>query len=148
MQDRKRRRVSRVKREGTRRTLARRSGTGRPLIALVLLGGGLVTGCSSAAGAGATCGTTHTAADVPVVIKVARGSVDCATAMRVENAYTAKIKDGQVAGNGGGAPVRVSGWTCQGYNTPVVLSTGNASQCRDGSTTILAVLPVPAPTRT
>ena len=109
----------------------------------------LVTGCSSAqpaAGAGATCGSTHTAAGVPVIIKVAKGSVNCATAMHVENEYAAKIKDGQVPGNGGGAPVVVSGWTCQGYTTPEVLSTGNASQCHTGSATILAVLPVPTTT--
>ena len=109
----------------------------------------LVTGCSSApsaAGAGATCGSTHTAAGVPVIIKVAKGSVNCQTAMQVENAYAAKIKDGQMPGNGGGAPVLVSGWTCQGYNTPEVLSTGNASQCHTGGAAILAVLPVSTPT--
>ncbi len=109
----------------------------------------LVTGCSSApatAGAGATCGSTHTAAGVPVIIKVAKGSVNCKTALQVENEYAARIKDGQVRGNGGGAPVMVSGWTCQGYDTPEVLSTGNASQCHTGSATILAVLPVPTPT--
>jgi hypothetical protein len=80
---------------------------------------------------------------VPVVIKVARGSVSCRTAVSVENAYTARVKDGQVRGNGGGAPVTVSGWTCQGYTTPEVLSTGNASRCRNGDTEILAVLDVP-----
>jgi hypothetical protein len=108
-----------------------------------------VTACSSApptAGTGATCGSTQTAAGVPVIIKVAKGSVNCKTAMQVENEYAAKIKAGQVAGNGGGAPVVVSGWTCQGYNTPEVLSTGNASQCHTGSATILAVLPVSTPT--
>jgi hypothetical protein len=105
----------------------------------------VLAGCSSGpAGAGATCGRTHTAAGVPVVIKVARGSVSCRTALGVENAYTARIKDGQVRGNGGGAPVTVSGWTCQGYSTPEVLSTGNASRCRNGGTTILAVLAVPS----
>jgi hypothetical protein len=109
----------------------------------------LVTGCSSApatASAGATCGSTHTAAGVPVIIKVARGPVNCKTALQVENEYAARIKAGQVRGNGGGAPVVVSGWTCQGYDTPEVLSTGNASQCHTGSATILAVLPVPTPT--
>jgi len=85
---------------------------------------------------------------VPVVIKVAKGSVNCQTALRVENEYAAKIRDGQVKGNGGGAPVVVSGWTCQGFATPEVLSTGNASQCRSGGTTILAVLPVPGATGT
>jgi hypothetical protein len=34
----------------------------------------------------------------------------------------------------------------QGYDTPEVLSTGNASQCHTGGTTILAVLPVPTAT--
>jgi hypothetical protein len=108
----------------------------------------VLAGCSAAktaSAAGATCGTTRTAANVPVVIKVAEGTVDCGTAMQVENEYAAKIRNGQVRGNGGGAPVVVSGWTCQGYNTPEVLSTGNASQCRDGSAAILAVLPVPTP---
>ena len=108
---------------------------------------GLLTGCSSAtpgARAGTTCGTTRTAANVPVLIKVAKGTVNCGTAMQVENEYAAKIRNGQVQGNGGGAPVVVSGWTCQGYNTPEVLSTGNASQCHTGTATILAVLPVPA----
>jgi hypothetical protein len=85
---------------------------------------------------------------VPVVIKVAKGSVNCKTAIRVENEYAARIRDGQVPGNGGGAPVMVSGWTCQGYDTPEVLKTGNASQCRSGGNAILAVLAVPDPTKT
>ena len=109
----------------------------------------LVSGCSSApptSGAGTTCGSTLTAAGVPVIIKVAKGSVNCKAAMQVENEYATRIKDGQVRGNGGGAPVAVSGWTCQGYTTPEVLSTGNASQCHTGSATILAVLPVPTRT--
>ena len=72
----------------------------------------------------------------------------CGTALRIEDEYAAKIKSGQVPGNGGGAPVKVSGWTCQGYNTPEVLSTGNASQCHTASAAILAVLAVPAPSGT
>lgn len=127
-----------------RRTLAALCGLG-----LCLLGGYLVTGCSAgSATAGATCGNTHTAAGVPVVIKVAKGSVNCKTAIQVENEYAAKIRDGQVPGNGGGAPVVVSGWTCQGYDTPDVLRTGNASQCHSGGNAILAVLPVPGATQT
>lgn len=113
---------------------------------------GLLAGCSSGSAAGvqvgATCGTTRTAADVPVVIKVTKGTVSCSKAMQVENEYAVKIKSGQVPGNGGGAPVGVSGWTCQGYPTPEVLSTGNASQCHTGSAAIVAVLPVPAPSAT
>jgi hypothetical protein len=111
----------------------------------------LTTGCSSAkatSDAGVTCGTTRTAANVPVIIKIAKGRVNCGTALHVENQYAAKIRDGQVPGNGGGAPVTVSGWTCQGYNTPEVLSTGNASQCHTSGAAILAVLPVPAPQST
>jgi hypothetical protein len=121
--------------------------------AVLLAGGvGLLASCSSSGagavgvvGVGATCGTTRTAADVPVVIKVTKGTVSCGTAMQVENEYAAKIRAGQVRGNGGGAPVAVSGWTCQGYPTTEVLSTGNASQCHTGSAAILAVLPVPTP---
>ncbi|HEX2818892.1 MAG TPA: hypothetical protein VHO07_01810 [Streptosporangiaceae bacterium] len=117
---------------------------------------GLLAGCSSAkatsgpgvAGVGATCGTAFTAVNVPVIIKVAKGTVDCGTALHVEDEYAAKIRNGQVQGNGGGAPVTVNGWTCQGYATPVVLSTGNASQCHTSSATILAVLAVPTPTTT
>jgi len=129
-----------VERDGTRRALA-----GAAVLCGLSACACLVTGCSPApATAGATCGTTRTAAGVPVIIKVARGSVNCKAAMQVENEYAARIRDGQVPGNGGGAPVVVNGWTCQGYNTPVVLKTGNASQCRDDGTAILAVLPVPS----
>ncbi len=116
-------------------------------VALLAAGAGVLAGCSSSApgqGVGATCGTTRTAADVPVIIKVLKGTVDCGMAMRVENAYAAKIRAGQVPGNGGGAPVAVSGWTCQGYPTPEVLRTGTASQCHTASAAIVAVLPVPA----
>jgi hypothetical protein len=118
-------------------------------LALLAGGAGLLAGCAStAAGPGASCGTTHTAANVPVVIKVAKGTVSCGTALQVENEYAAKVRDGQVRGNGGGAPVAVGGWICQGYPTPEVLSTGNASQCHTGSAAIVAVLPVPTPAAT
>jgi hypothetical protein len=100
--------------------------------------------CSSATSTGgatgSTCGTTRTGVNVPVVIKVAKGTVDCATAMHVEQSYAAMIKDNQVRGNGGGAPVTVDGWTCQGYPTPQVLRTGDASMCRSGSAEVVAVL--------
>jgi hypothetical protein len=77
-----------------------------------------------------------------------QGLGELQTAIRVENEYAARIRDGQVRGNGGGAPVVVSGWTCQGYDTPEVLRTGNASQCRSGGNAILAVLAVPDATKT
>lgn len=133
-----------MERDGVRRLLALLCGFG-----VCSLAACLVTGCSSGqATAGATCGSTHTAAGVPVVIKVAKGSVNCTTAIRVEDKYAAMVRDGQVPGNGGGAPVVVSGWTCQGYDTPDVLRTGNASQCHSGGNAILAVLPVPDATQT
>ena len=133
-----------MERDGARRALALPC-----VLAVCLAGACLVTGCSSGqATAGASCGSTHTAVGVPVVIKVAKGSVNCKTAISVENEYAARIRDGQVPGNGGGAPVVVNGWTCQGYDTPVVLKTGNASQCRSGGNAILAVLAVPDPTKT
>jgi hypothetical protein len=118
-------------------------------LALLVTGAGLLAGCGSAtaagAGAGASCGTTRTAANVSVIIKVVKGTVNCGTALRVENEYAAKIRAGQVPGNGGGAPVAVSGWTCQGYPTPEVLSTGDASQCHTSTAAIVAVLTVPTP---
>jgi hypothetical protein len=108
-----------------------------------------VTGCSSSAGTGASgCGTTRTAAGVPVIIKVSKGSVQCSTALTVEDTYAKLVKDGDVKGNGGGAPVSVNGWTCQGYLTPQILATGDASECHSGNTQIVAVLPVSAPTAT
>jgi hypothetical protein len=112
-----------------------------------------VAGCgspatSSAAPAGAAagvtvCGTTRTAANVPVHIQIARGEVSCATALTVEREYAKAILSGDVPGTGGGAPVRVRGWTCQGFATPVVLKTGQASKCVRGGKEILAVLPAP-----
>jgi hypothetical protein len=136
--------------------MEREGAGGAPLVAslapLVLLAGGagLLAGCASAvaagAGPGASCGTTRTAANVPVVIKVTKGTVNCGIALQVEHEYAAKIRDGQVRGNGGGAPVAVSGWTCQGYLTPEVLSTGYTSQCHTGKSAIVAVLPVSTPT--
>jgi hypothetical protein len=105
-----------------------------------------VAGCGSAKGgttAAVTCGTTKTAANVPVHIQVVHGQVSCATALQVERAYAQDIESGQVPGTGGGAPVHVQGWTCQGFTTPVVLRTGDASKCTQGSKEIMAVLPNP-----
>lgn len=117
----------------------------------------LVTGCgshaskpSSAPAAKGTsaaltaCGATKTAANVPVDIQIARGQVSCSTALAIERAYAKAILSGRVPGTGGGAPVHVRGWTCQGFATPVVLKTGQASKCVNGSTEILAILPAPA----
>ena len=90
------------------------------------------------------CGQTKTAANVPVDIQIARGQVSCSTALAIERDYARAILSGKVPGTGGGAPVHVQGWTCQGFATPVVLKTGQASKCVNGSTEILAILPAPA----
>jgi hypothetical protein len=141
-------RVEQVEREGGGRLASVVLGS----LTLLAGGVGLLAGCASApaagAGPGASCGTTHTAANVPVIIKVTKGTVNCGTALRVENEYAAEIRAGQVHGNGGGAPVTVNGWTCQGFPTPEVLSTGDASQCHTGTAAIVAVLPVPTPAAT
>jgi hypothetical protein len=92
----------------------------------------------------ASCGTTKTAANVPVRIHVQRGQANCKMAMRVERDYAAAILAGHAPGNGGGGPVTIDGWTCQGFATPVVLRTGNASKCVKGAAEILAILPAPA----
>ena len=90
------------------------------------------------------CGTTRTAANVPVNIQVKRGQVSCPTALKVERAYAAAILAGQAPGAGGGGPVQVNGWTCEGFTTPVVLQTGQASKCVQDGNEILAILPAPA----
>jgi hypothetical protein len=125
----------------------------RCLVALAAVGASLagVAACSAASAhsaapgsTGTTCGTTRTGANVPVVIKVTKGSVSCASVMRVESGYATVIKDGKLTGNGGGAPVQVSGWTCQGYPTPEVLRTGNASECHTASAEVVAVVELPS----
>jgi hypothetical protein len=99
------------------------------------------TGGSSGAVA---CGTTKTAANVPVQVQVRYGKVSCDAAMAIERDYAKAIKDGSAPGNGGGGPVKIDGWTCQGFATPVVLRTGQASKCVFRGTEILAILPTPA----
>ena len=125
-----------------------RAGRAGVRAAAVTLGIGVLAACGASAGSGSasastTCGTTRTAANVPVIIKVSRGSVSCGTAMRVENSYAAAVRSGRIRGNGGGSPVEVSGWTCQGFPTPEVLKTGQTSACRTSSAEVLAILPPP-----
>jgi hypothetical protein len=145
---------------------AGRTGTARSAGLLCLaacLMSPLAAGCSSAASgassapaasgsaipsayatpSGLACGTTRTGANVPVVIKVTKGSVSCPTALGIENSYAAMIKQGDLKGNGGGAPLAVSGWTCQGYPTPQVLQTGTTSECHTASAEVVAVLDLP-----
>jgi hypothetical protein len=88
----------------------------------------------------ATCGTSHTAIGVPVIVEVEKGSVSCATALRIQASYATLVSSGHVPGNGGGAPVKVDGWTCQGTDTTTTIQTGEASECHQGGTEIIAVL--------
>jgi hypothetical protein len=134
-------------------------GRSRPVAAPVaaMLALGAVAGCSGkpAPGTGGTpgtggnaavrCGSGRTAAGVPIEIEVAHGPVGCQIALAVERAYVRAFTSGKVPGNGGGAPVKINGWVCQGFNTPKVLATGQTSACRKGGQEILAVLPTPNP---
>lgn len=128
---------------------------GAPLLAIAAVA--LAAGCGSpgpgsgsqasqaaARPAGRSCGSGRTAAGVKVMIVVKRGQVACGTAQAIERSYAQAIASGKVAGNGGGAPVTVQGWVCQGFNTPVVLRTGNASKCSKDGAEIMAVLPAPS----
>ncbi len=104
-------------------------------------------GASSSAPSGPaarkTCGTSYTAAHVLVEVQVPAGAVDCAVALRVEADYTRELAAGEARGNGGGGPVPVDGWTCQGYPTPQILQTGRASECHRAGIEFFAVLPAP-----
>jgi len=130
--------------------------------ALMLLAAGVVAGCgatpgkqsTTAAGGGpgpaassgpaTRCGTARTAAGVPVDVDVV-GQASCKDAMTVEHDYNRALASGKVPGNGGGAPVKIHGWVCQGYDTPEVLATGRASACRKQGMQIFAVLVLPSP---
>jgi hypothetical protein len=89
------------------------------------------------------CGTAKTAAAVPVRVEIVRGHLACAEARTVVRAYADAVRSGLAPGNGGGGPVQVKGWTCQGFATPVVLRTGKASKCVRSGAEILEVLPPP-----
>lgn len=128
---------------------------------LAVLAAGAVAGCGAGPGkqnttagggsgptAGSTpatrCGTVRTAAGVPVAVEV-EGQAPCPGALTVERDYTRAILSGKVRGNGGGAPVTIHGWVCQGYATPQVLATGRASACRKHGAQIFAVLVLTSP---
>lgn len=87
-----------------------------------------------------TCGTASTAAGVKVHVEIARGHVPCETALTIERRYADAMRSGRVRGNGGGAPVQIKGWTCQGFPTPVVDQTGDTSKCVRTGTEILEIL--------
>ncbi len=128
--------------------------TGAIRLATLVVAGTLAVGCTLAvAGCGQSapkparatdCGTSHTAANVPVEVAVEQGQVACTTALAVESDYAKAIVQGKAPGNGGGGPVTVNGWTCQGFPTPELLKTGKTSKCVKGSIEILAVLKTPA----
>ena len=115
-----------------------------PLAVLFAL---LLAGCAAGnkpAAAVQNCGTSKTAANVPVEIEVNRGQVTCPAAMQVEAAYAQAVAQGLAPGNGGGGPVKVSGWTCQALDTPQMLSTGETSKCIKNSLEIVAILNGPS----
>ena len=145
-----------------RRPPLRPAGAAFPaVLALAVLAGCALTGCGAGAAAkpaaatstaqspvpaatGEKCGTGKTAADVPILVEIGQGPVGCAAAMKIERAYGAALASGHAPGNGGGGPVSVRGWVCVGFDTPEILSTGDASKCSKGPSEILAVLAMPA----
>jgi hypothetical protein len=132
-------------------------------LAALAAAGALAAGCghpaASASGAATTpaagaqartaapavtyCGTARTPANVPVKVEITHGTVTCPAALAVEHAYTAAVAAGKAPGNGGGGPVEVSGWQCEGFATPVMLQTGDVSKCLRGPAEILTILPPP-----
>lgn len=113
------------------------------LAALAVLSALALAGCGigkPTAAAVQNCGTSKTAANIPVEIEVDRGQVSCQTAMQIEAGYARAITEGHAPGNGGGGPVKVSGWTCQGLNTPEMLKTGETSKCVKDTLEIVAIL--------
>jgi hypothetical protein len=125
--------------DGTSQRLAASLG-----LAIVVMAGTLALsscgGTKSNAASIQDCGTSRTAANVPVEVKIYRGTVSCSVAMSVEKGYAKAIEDGHVPGNGGGAPVTISGWICQGFSTPQLLKTGDTSKCARKGTEILEIL--------
>jgi hypothetical protein len=112
-----------------------------------------VAGCTNSTSTGpvtratvTACGTAKTAASVPVRVEIIRGQLACTTARAIERAYAAAVRSGRAPGNGGGGPVKIQGWTCRGFATPIVLQTGKASRCvRDGVEILEVLPPVPSP---
>jgi hypothetical protein len=96
---------------------------------------------------GHNCGTAYSAAHVPVIIR-AQDGVACSVALRIEARYSKELNAGEAPGNGGGGPVPVDGWTCEGYPTPEVLRTGRASECHKDGLRFFAILPPPSASAT
>jgi hypothetical protein len=111
------------------------------MVAAVSLAG---CGAGKAAASAQACGTGKTAANVPIEIEVDHGQVSCSVALSVEKAYAAAVVAGQAPGNGGGGPVTVNGWKCQGFPTPQLLKTGDVSKCGKDGVQILDILKSPS----
>jgi hypothetical protein len=145
-----------------RRPPLRPAGAAFPaVLALAMLAGCALTGCGAGgpakrtastsavqsplpAATGHHCGKGKTAADVPILVEVGQGPVGCPTAMKIERDYASALASGRAPGNGGGGPVSIEGWVCQGFNTPQILRTGDTSKCSKGPSEILAVLAMPS----
>jgi len=124
--------------------------SGQMMLVTMLLA--LASGCGShsaspgpSSSAGTTvrltsCGTASTAGGVQVHVEIAKGHVPCGTALTVEQGYANAVRSGRAPGNGGGGPVKIKGWTCQGFATPVVDQTGDTSKCVQGGDEILEIL--------
>ena len=119
-----------------------RIAVGAIVMAVAVAGCG--TGAPKAAASAQACGTGKTAANVPIEIEVDHGQVSCSVALSVEKDYAAAIVAGQAPGNGGGGPVTVNGWKCQGFATPELLKTGDVSKCGKDGIQILAILKPPS----
>ena len=119
-----------------------RIAVGAIVMAVAVAGCG--TGAPKAAASAQACGTGKTAANVPIEIEVDHGQVSCSVALSVEKDYAAAIVAGQAPGNGGGGPVTVNGWKCQGFATPELLKTGDVSKCGKDGMQILAILKSPS----
>jgi hypothetical protein len=110
------------------------------VVIMMALGAAGCAATAASGSAGTSCGVTRTAVNVPVTVQVVKGTVSCAEVLRVEQGYAARVRQGDLKGNGGGSPVAVDGWTCQGYPTPEVLRTGDASECHKASAEVVAVV--------
>jgi hypothetical protein len=110
----------------------------------IVIGSLAVSACghspSTSASKPVNCGSSQTAAHVPVTLSVNSTSVSCSAAKSIEQDYAEAIREGKAPGAGGSGPVKVSGWTCSAFPTPEMLKTGNASKCIKGTTEILATL--------
>jgi len=129
------------------------AGTGQRLaaalgLAVVVMAGTLaLSSCGGTKSNAATvqdCGASQTAANVPVEVKIYRGTVSCAAAMSVEKAYATAIREGDAPGAGGAGPVTVGSWTCQAFPTPQLLKTGDTSKCVKKGTEIVEILKTPS----